>query len=254
MKTTSLYYYEKMWDTMTVLPAKVAQVKTESDRIRSNQEAYSGYSVRFLDGSTRLVNWHVLGLLHEMESDCNPSRQLFNGQRWDQKTTLVPHGLGPWPSFRASTDEYIQRNPILGTLDSVPKILQFAEKHNGLGYARKDKHSPYLWAGSNHGLGLGYYTADGKYDPNAECKQIGVAPLLLGLVQRLDITLIPYQTKAPHVRELQEYLNRVSKAILGRSFDLKMDGHYGAKTLSALRETFGNLHSEELDAIIKKTL
>lgn len=251
MRTTALDYYERMWDTMVIV--KKEQTTREVARIQSQSEHYQGYSVKYLDGSSAPVPWVVLGVLHELECDANLDRQLFNGQRWNQKTTIVPQGKGPWKSFRESTEQYVQEWHGLGLLDSVPKILQFCEKHNGLGYARKGVNSPYLWAGSNHGVGQGHYVADGKYDPKAESRQIGIAPLLSGLLVGLNTVLLPYRSNTRFVAELQDWLNRVSSTSQ-KNFALRADGIYGPKTLNALRITFGDLFSEQLNKAVAKEM
>lgn len=56
-------------------------------------------------------------------------------------------------------------------------LCEFAENYNGLGYRRKGLPSPYVLAGST-GYEKGKYVADGKFDPNAVDRQLGVLVML----------------------------------------------------------------------------
>ena len=58
--------------------------------------------------------------------------------------------------------------------------LMRIEYYNGRGYENRDRRSPYLWGGSQF-FDKGKYISDGKYDPSAETRQIGIALLLKAL-------------------------------------------------------------------------
>jgi lysozyme family protein len=173
MRDTNPAYYENLWATMQPLQGMTSQIRYAAKRVLNGKERYEKVAG---------IPWQVVGLLHLMESNCNFTRQFLNGERWDQKTTLVPVGLGPWLSWEeAATFAFNRRSKPAKW--GIGEIGQYLEKWNGLGYASRGKHSPYLWSFSNHGLYSGKYTSDGKYNPNAISAQVGAMVVLkeLGL-------------------------------------------------------------------------
>lgn len=182
-----LQYYRDKYETIEIVPGMEAQVKLEAERVYRGFKSYK--AVEEECG----VPWIFHGAIHEMECDCNFFRQILNGEKWDRRTTLVPAGLGPWKSWVESTVFALKRkraqDPTWKPLDEVSDWTiaicgREWEKWNGGGYLRRGVNSPYLWSGSNHGVGSGYYTSDGKYDPNAQSKQIGAMVLLWALKQK----------------------------------------------------------------------
>lgn len=182
-------YYKKLYDTIQILPAKLEQVKLEADRIYKGYQSYKAVEAQCG------VTWVFPAAIHELECDCNFQRQILNGEKWDRKTTIVPVGVGPFRSWSESAVYALQKrranDPTWTPLDEVSDWTigicgREWEKWNGGGYFRRGKHSPYLWAGSNHGVGVGYYMSDGKYSEKAESKQIGTMVLLWALKQRFD--------------------------------------------------------------------
>lgn len=130
------------------------------------------------------VPQELFGLTHAREASCDPDRQILNGQPWNQRTTIVPPGLGPWSSWEAAAAENAVRQRWVGVKAwSVPVILALLERHNGLGYYYKGLNSPYIWAGTNHQQ-PGKYVSDGKFDPRAWDTQIGCALLWRGMIDR----------------------------------------------------------------------
>lgn len=182
-----LDYYKRLYDTIAVAPERMAQVRAEADRV------YAGYKSYAAVEEQTAVPWIFHGAIHELECDCDFHRQILNGEKWDRKTTLVPAGLGPWGSWVESAVFALRRKrasdaswtPLDEIGDWTISILgREWEKWNGGGYMRRGKNSPYLWAGCNHGVGTGYYRADGKYDPNAQSRQIGAMVLLWAMKQK----------------------------------------------------------------------
>ncbi len=183
-------YYREKYRTMEVLPEWQGRVDRAVALVKRYQADYEGFGT---------LPWYVIGLIHLMESNCNFARQIWNGERWDQVTTLVPKGRGPWVNWRASTEEALfewgcQRvagtGPAAALLEAYRQgirqgapelVLAGLERWNGMGYAKRGVNSPYLWSGSNHGVGVGKYTADGKYDPLAVSGQVGAAVVMKGL-------------------------------------------------------------------------
>ena len=157
-------YYRKLWATMQILPGWCARVDRAAVLVRK-------YRKTLYDDLP--APWELVGVIHYMECGCRPDRQIFNGEQWDQKTVLYPPNHGPWPSWRDAAIEALARHPL--------KTLRDIEAWNGYGYQRRGVNSPYLWSGSNHGVGVGKYVADGQYDPDAVSKQIGAALVLSAL-------------------------------------------------------------------------
>lgn len=129
------------------------------------------------------VPWVMFGLSHFREATCNPARQILNGQPWTQRTTIVPKGRGPWQSWIDAAIEAAREHDWTSIRAwSIPVILAELESYNGLGYAYRDKDSPYLWSFTNWGIGVGKFVADGQYDSMEVDKQCGVAPILKSLI------------------------------------------------------------------------
>ena len=191
MRDGSLDYYKRLYQTCTILPSKLDQVEREAQRILTGLSYYKTVQAR------TGVHWAFPACIHEMECDCNFARQILNGEKWNRVTSIVPIGLGPWPNWIESAVFALQwkrkHDPTWKPLDevsdwSVQQCLLQWERWNGGGYRKRGKHSPYLWAGSNHGVGTGYYTSDGKYSESAESKQIGAGVLLKWLNNRQAVT------------------------------------------------------------------
>lgn len=130
------------------------------------------------------------GFVHNLEASGRFDRNFVNGQPINQKTTIVPKGLGPWPSWEAAFEFGMKYKNI--TPERYPdltgaQMLYLGERFNGLGYLKKAQWSPYIGAMSNISLDKGKYTSDGNYDPNAPANgQVGLATALVGLRQLLN--------------------------------------------------------------------
>ena len=123
------------------------------------------------------IPWQMIAAVHYREAHCRFDRQLLNGQKVCKKTTLVPKGLGPWESWEHSCKDAFAHV-------KKPKNLQgwldWAEKHNGLGYRNRGLFSPYMYAGTTF-YQKGLYVADGKFNEEKIDKRVGVIPILKGL-------------------------------------------------------------------------
>jgi len=176
MREDAKLRYAALWDTCEILPTWRARVNKAVDHLLLNCWRYE--RVARAVG----VPWEAVGLLHLMEASGNFQRQLLNGERWDRVTTLVPVGYGPWKSWEESAIDALEHTDGCGDGGDID-MLSFLESWNGWGYRNKGKQSPYLWSGSQHGVGLGKYTSDGRYNPAAVSKQVGAAVALKRLRQ-----------------------------------------------------------------------
>src|SRR5689334_9346136 len=123
------------------------------------------------------VPWPVIAVIHERESSQNWGRSLAQGDPWDRVSVHVPAGRGPFTSWEAAAIDALVRCPpyIARNKDwTIGGTLTRLEEYNGLGYANKEKPSPYVWAGTNQ-YTSGKYVRDGVYDPNYVDRQPGCA-------------------------------------------------------------------------------
>lgn len=130
------------------------------------------------------VPWYVIAVIHERESSQNWKASLAQGDPWNQVSTHVPVGRGPFNSWdEAAIDALVRCPPYAAQNDdwSVGGTLTLLEEYNGLGYAARLRPSPYLWAGTDQ-YTSGKFTRDGFYDPAAIDSQPGCANLLLAMM------------------------------------------------------------------------
>lgn len=131
------------------------------------------------------VPWFVIAVIHMRESSQNWSRSLAQGDPWNQVSTHVPAGRGPFKSWEeAAIDALVNCGPYLARQKDwgMGGTLLSLEKYNGIGYAARNKPSPYLWAGTNQ-YSVGKFVADGVYDPNHVDQQPGCAGMILAMLQ-----------------------------------------------------------------------
>ena len=201
----------------------------------------------------------LLAALDERESGANLSRALGQGDRWDQVSTHVPKGHGPFTSKVEADIHYIRYDHLDDNSApwSWPYVCWKGEAWNGFGPRGKGIHTGYLWAGTNH-YSRGKYVADGKWDAAFVDKQLGIIPVMKRIIEyRPDLAFdqfpggLPMPVKpqitpegigASHLGDVawaQDALNKV----LGDHLDapLLIDGNYGRRTRFAVRK-FQELH------------
>lgn len=146
------------------------------------------------------VPWFVIAVIHQRESSQNFGRSLAQGDPWNEVSTHVPKGRGPFKSWEdAAIDALINCGPYAAKNKdwSVGGTLALLERYNGLGYANKGLPSPYIWSGTDQYV-KGKYVADSVFDPNAVDKQLGCAGLIIAM-QQIDSSIkfgVPAATKA----------------------------------------------------------
>jgi lysozyme family protein len=157
-----------------------------------------GQGAQFLTVAQRLVNakkryqlvsantgvpWWFIAVVHERESGQDWSRSLAQGDPWDQVSTHVPAGRGPFGSWEDAADDALTNCapfPARNHDWSVGGSLTMLEQYNGLGYATRGIPSPYVWSGTDQ-YTSGKYIRDGVFDPNVVDRQLGCAGLLLAM-------------------------------------------------------------------------
>jgi len=222
-RNRSEQYYRDLYETVQVIPGKEQLLKGTCDLIEAGRKDYE------VAVKGTAVPWEFVGLIHCLEADCDFDKQLFNGGRWDKTTVVWPNRtVGPWTSWQNAVKAMLHGGMaayggvpgfpyFAGMTDWEPyRLLCRAECWNGTGYASMNKNSPYIWGLTNHGVGVGKYTSDGKYDPTAKTADIGCAALLKELRRRQAVAATP--TPAPTVETKYanvslEWLTQVKKTV-----------------------------------------
>jgi lysozyme family protein len=145
-------------------------------KIEFNRKVYESV------GSKLNIPWYVICCIHAKECSLNLELGLHNGQRWDQVTTKIPRGRGPFNSFAESAiDSCIYEGMHLVKNWSVEYFLWSLEKYNGFGFQMRNMNTPYLWSGTNHytkGLFIEKPFLKSWFDPDAKANDLGAAVLL----------------------------------------------------------------------------
>jgi len=258
MRDTSPKYYVTLWDTLVELssPEWQRMIDGAARRVERGRARYQ--AAQDLTG----VPWQVVGAIHDMEASCVFSKCLANGQPWNRKTTIEPVGVGPWGSWADAAVWALGHDGLAGQTDwSIPATAMRFEEFNGgpkwrtRGYAKRGKNSPYLWSASQHGVGVGKFVADGRYDPGAVSQQVGAMVILKRMAAMgLYRPGAPEATERPsdalgmtygaslsldEVARVQVALNRLAGMIGGRlayiaKSPLAVDGRLGPATAKAM--------------------
>ena len=166
--------YAKMWDAMVV-----------NTNRRKEFEGLAGYAIahkieyQHVEEATG-VPWSMVAVIHRREGDGDFATYLGNGQSLRLRTTMVPRGRGPFPSFQAGALDALKIDGLSDVKDwRLEKQLYFCTSFNGWGYGVT---SPYVWGGTNQQR-RGKYVRDHVYNPLAWDPQPGCAPLLATIAQ-----------------------------------------------------------------------
>lgn len=129
------------------------------------------------------VPWFVIAVIHQRESAQNFTRSLAQGDPWNEVSTHVPKGRGPFKSWEAAAiDALTACAPYASRWKdwSAGGCMTLLEQYNGLGYAGKGLPSPYVWSGTDQ-YTQGKYIADGVFSATAVDKQLGCAGLIMAM-------------------------------------------------------------------------
>lgn len=133
------------------------------------------------------IPWKLIAAIHYREASFNFKSYLHNGDPLGKPTTHVPRGIlfNDWESaaiHALSMKGNIRRALGINTnTTDLGPLLAYSEFYNGLGYRlRKNKTSPYVYAGTNIYQG-GMYVRDGQFNPRAYDKRLGTAACILAL-------------------------------------------------------------------------
>lgn len=184
----------KYWINCKINPDKQAAFAATAARL-TNVDAVKRYKI--VEAKTG-VPWWFIAVVHEREASQNWKTQLGQGDPLNRVSTHVPAGRGPFKTWEdGAVDALVNCAPYAARNKdwSVGASLALLEKYNGLGYFRRGKPSPYIWAGTNQYI-KGKYVADGVYDENAVDKQLGCAGLLKQMNVFNTSTITPAHTTA----------------------------------------------------------
>lgn len=172
--------YSAMVSTLTIKPSWLPRANSQAQKINASKERYMEIAKDFGD-----MPWEFVGIIHMLESGCNFTRHLHNGDSLKARTWQVPagrplHGTPPFSFEESAKDALTMKNyaPDLAWTDE--RLCYEFERYNGFGYAFRGRPSPYLWSGSNH-YTRGKFVKDGKYDAGAVSQQVGAMVLLTQL-------------------------------------------------------------------------
>jgi len=135
------------------------------------------------------VPWHVVGILHLLESGGDFTRHLHNGDPLAGRTVHVPKGRPAVGQPPFSWEESALDALVLAGLDawedwSLAGTAYVFENYNGFGYHRRRPAvpSPYLWSFTTAYVS-GKYVADGVWSATATSRQCGAMALLRALIE-----------------------------------------------------------------------
>lgn len=163
----------KRWNTCRVNPEALPELDKVSARLLASKERYQVVSKQ------TGYPWPVIAVIHWRESSGNWKASLAQGDPWNQVSTHVPAGRGPFSSWEEAAIDALHE--IEWTDWSIAGTLTFLERYNGLGYSNKGRPSPYVWSKTNQYVS-GKYTSDGRYSANVIDSQPGCAALLIRLM------------------------------------------------------------------------
>lgn len=185
-----LRVYSQLWKSLEIDPARIHEVDAIIQKIRKGECVY-----RVVTAFTR-VPWLVVAIIHAMESDCDFSTHLFNGDPLPARTVNEPIGQperGKPPfTWVESAIAAIKYDRIDKNIDwSPPGICWALESYNGFGYVPTPIYSPYLWSFTNH-YQQGKFTADGEFDANAISAQAGAMAIYSRMISTGYVNELPY--------------------------------------------------------------
>lgn len=167
---------KKRWDEHKINPNKEKDFKAVAAQLSTPAAVKRYKAVSIRTG----VPWQVIAVIHYREANQNWNSNIAQGDPWNRKSTHVPAGRGPFPSWEEAAYDALTNCPPFAAHNkdwSVGGTLALLEKYNGLGYANKGLPSPYIWAGTNQ-YKAGKYVSDGVYSATAVDKQLGCAGIL----------------------------------------------------------------------------
>jgi len=198
-KRPNTQYHQRLLATVHVLPeAKDAALDIAYAILRN---AWRYVAVE----RDTVVPFEVVALIHHLDFGGSLKANMTTGEPWGRRDV---NGNGPWLSWHsAAVDAMLEfRDPHSVFLYShnVPASwLAALERHNGEGYWARGLPSAYVYAGTNHGVGTGFYGADGRYTEERDAGLVGAAPVIMAINDLLTNTCLEEEehcTRGPAMR------------------------------------------------------
>jgi lysozyme family protein len=184
MTTNERYALAKVIDDHRVAARNAGHMAWLGRNFYTRVEAFTG------------IPWFVVAAIHMRESSFNFNCHLHNGDPLSGRTVHAPagrplalpeRGTFPYEWYESAVDALKDRDKP-SRWDAAGSCLDFLEAYNGPGYQKRKINSPYLWSFTDQ-YAKGLFVADGKFDPNAVCKQVGCAALFKALEKERAIVL-----------------------------------------------------------------
>jgi lysozyme family protein len=221
---------------MSLKSARLATINSTAKRLIAAKARYQ--TVEAKTG----VPWYWIAATHEREASQSWSASLAQGDPWNKKSTHVPRGRGPFPSWEAAAIDALQLDGLTRVKDwRLEKLFYYWELYNGWGYYNHGIPSPYVW-GATSVQKPGKYVADGVWSFTTVDQQLGTAAMLKAMMQ-LDPTINPRRESSdvdvepvppPQRRTgtwwIQDSLNKIT------GLKLAVDGDYGPATVVAVKQ------------------
>ena len=176
--------YDDLFQGCTINAGKQATVEKLVDSLLANKGRYAAV------GGQIGVPWHMVAVIHNMESSQSFKGHLHNGDPLTARTKQVPKGYpktgNPPFTWEESAIDALTLHGLQKWSDwTVPGTLYQLETYNGVGYRlfHPQVKSPYLWSFSNR-YTSGKYVADGTWSNSAVSQQCGAAVLLRRMIER----------------------------------------------------------------------
>lgn len=236
--------YIEAWEACQANQSFANDLDQAIERILSNKDRYE--SVALETG----VPWHVIAVIHSMESDCDFQSHLHNGDPLKRRTIHEPKGRpstgNPPFSWEDSAADALAYDGALGikTWD-LPTTFWFLEGFNGWGYRiglGRDTipacRSPYIYSATNF-YQSGKYVGDGKFDQHAVSQQVGCLALLKELKRRGEITAIIDKISDDEVGSVAAWQHLLNGC--GYFPVLEINGHMDQYTVQETKKFQANL-------------
>ncbi len=174
--------YANLFTRMTVSEAQLRVAENVVDGIIKGEDQY-----RQIEAMTG-VPWWWIGITHHMESNCDFSTHLHNGDPLTARTVKKPAGRpanGEPPfSWITSAIDALDLKGLRDVRDwTISRALYEWERYNGFGNFARGVNSAYIWSFSSLAQ-RGKFIADGVWDASVMSEQVGTAPLLLVMLRR----------------------------------------------------------------------
>jgi lysozyme family protein len=193
------------------------------------------------------VPWPVIAVIHQRECSQSWERSIAQGDPWNEVSTHVPKGRGPFTSWEEAAEDALTACEQMNEWphwDSMAGVLTRLEKYNGLGYAERGFPSAYVWSRTDQYVS-GKFSSDGVFAPDICDSQEGCSGLLVRMMAQDPTILADFPSWGPAPAQpslagpngevydtlwLQTTLNQ-----LGANPRLDPDGAWGDHTIAALK-------------------